>query len=126
MRYCTEGGSSKSEEINMMNHKRTLFSALQLSVQPRDTLRKLMDKRISAIAWDYIQDEEGIYPIVRAMGEIAGNTAVIIAAEYLSQGGKGQGLIWEMYRCGSCRSGNYRSGNGSRICLSSSPGIGAL
>ncbi len=82
------------EEIALMGHKQTLFSALQISVQPRDTLRKLMDKKVSAIAWDYIQDEEGIYPVVRAMGEIAGNAAVVIAAEYLSKGSGGQGLMF--------------------------------
>jgi alanine dehydrogenase len=82
------------EEIAMMGHKQTLFSALQLSVQPRDTLRKLMEKKVSAIAWDYIQDQEGIYPVIRAMGEIAGNAAVVIAAEYLSKGGSGQGLMF--------------------------------
>jgi alanine dehydrogenase len=81
------------EEISMMGHKQTLFSALQLSVQPRDTLKKLMEKKVSAIAWDYIQDEDGIYPIVRAMGEIAGNTAMVIAAEYLSKSSNGQGLM---------------------------------
>jgi alanine dehydrogenase len=52
-----------------------------------------MEKKISAIAWDYIQDEEEIYPVVRAMGEIAGNTSVIIAAEYLSRTSRGQGLM---------------------------------
>lgn len=82
------------EEIAMMGHKVTLFSALQLSLQPKDTLKKLMDKRVSAIAWDYIQDEEEIYTVVRAMGEIAGNAAVVIAAEYLSKGGGGQGLMF--------------------------------
>jgi len=82
------------DEIALMGHKQTLFSALQISVQPRDTLRKLMDKKVSAIAWDYIQDEEGIYPVVRAMGEIAGNAAVVIAAEYLSKGSGGQGLMF--------------------------------
>lgn len=82
------------EEIDMMGHKQTLFSALQLSVQPRDTLRKLMEKKVSAIAWDFIQDEEGIYPVVRAMGEIAGNTAVVVAAEHLSMTGKGHGLMF--------------------------------
>ncbi len=82
------------EEIAMMGHKQTLFSALQLSIHPRDTLKKLMEKKISAIAWDYIQDEEGIFPVVRAMGEIAGNAAVVIAAEYLSKGSGGQGLMF--------------------------------
>jgi len=82
-----------TEEIAMMNEKSTLISALQLSVHPRDTLKKLMAKRMTSIAWDYIQDRDGIYPIVRAMGEIAGNMAVVIAAEYLSSGSKGQGLL---------------------------------
>ncbi len=82
------------EEIAMMGHKQTLFSALQLSVQPRDTLKKLMEKKISGIAWDFIQDEEGIYPIVRAMGEIAGNSAIVIAAEHLIMGGAGKGLMF--------------------------------
>lgn len=81
------------EEIAIMGHKVTLFSALQLSVQPRDSLKRLMDKKVSAIAWDYIRDEEDIYTVVRTMGEIAGNAAVVIAAEYLSKGGGGQGLM---------------------------------
>lgn len=83
-----------TDEIAMMGHKVTLFSALQLSVQPRDTLKRLMEKKVSAIAWDYIQDEEEIYTVVRAMGEIAGNAAVVIAAEYLSKGSGGQGLMF--------------------------------
>ncbi|MCH2216115.1 MAG: alanine dehydrogenase [Flavobacteriales bacterium] len=82
-----------TDEIAMMNEKSTLISALQLSVHPRDTLKKLMNKRMTAISWDFIQDRDGIYPIVRAMGEIAGNMAVVIAAEYLSSGSKGQGLL---------------------------------
>jgi len=82
-----------SEEIDMMGHKQTLFSAIQLSIHPRDTLKKLMQKKVSAIAWDFIQDPDGIYPVVRAMGEIAGNAAVVIAAEYLSKSNGGQGLM---------------------------------
>jgi alanine dehydrogenase len=81
------------EEIGMMQHRQTLFSALQLSVQPQDTLKKLMSKRVSAIAWDFIKDETGIYPIVRAMGEIAGTTSMLIAAEYLSNINDGTGTM---------------------------------
>lgn len=74
------------KEVEMLQERQTLISALQLSVQPRNFLQKLMAKHITAIAWDYIQDEVGIFPIVRAMGEIAGNTAILVAAELLSQG----------------------------------------
>lgn len=81
------------DEIEMMHAKQILISALQLSVQPRDTLKKLIDKKVTAIAWDFIKDNEDIYPIVRAMGEIAGNTSVLIAAEYLSNVNKGKGMM---------------------------------
>ena len=72
-------------EIEMLRPKQILFSALQLNVQPKDTLRRMMEKKITAVAWDFIKDREGIYPIIRAMGEIAGNTAIQIAAERLTQ-----------------------------------------
>ncbi|MFB6258719.1 MAG: alanine dehydrogenase [Flavobacteriales bacterium] len=81
------------KEIDMMKHRQTLFSALQLAVQPKDFLQRLMDKKITAIAWDFIKDKEDIFPIVRAMGEIAGNTSVLIAAEYLSSTNNGMGIM---------------------------------
>lgn len=81
------------EEIDMMQARQTLISALQLSVQPKDTLKKLMNKKITAIAWEHIRDEEGIFPVVRSMGEIAGATSIIIAAEYLSKTNNGKGMI---------------------------------
>ncbi len=81
------------DEIEMLRHKQTLVSALQLTVQPKDTLKRMMEKRMTAVAWDFIKDREGIYPIVRAMGEIAGNTSIQIASEYLSADKGGQGLM---------------------------------
>tara|TARA_B100001093_G_scaffold509597_1_gene573929 strand:- start:683 stop:1903 length:1221 start_codon:yes stop_codon:yes gene_type:complete len=80
-------------EINMMKHKQILFSALQLTVQPKSALKKLMDKKITAIAWDYIEDEGGSFPVIRSMGEIAGTTAVLIAAELMSNANEGKGLM---------------------------------
>ena len=82
------------EEVQMMTGNQTLFSALQLTVQAEDSLRLLLKKKITAVAWDYIQDEAGIYPIVRAMGEIAGNTSVLIAGEYLSNVNDGIGHMF--------------------------------
>ncbi len=81
------------KEIDMMKHKQTLFSALQLTVQPENALRELMKKKITAIAWDYIKDEEDIYPIIRSMGEIAGTTSVLIAGELLCNVNGGKGLM---------------------------------
>jgi alanine dehydrogenase len=50
-----------------------------------------MQKRVTAIAFEKIQDEHNCFPAVRSMSAIAGTTSILIAAEYLSnmRGGKG-------------------------------------
>ena len=80
-------------EIKMMTRRQLLISALQLSIQPEDFLKQLIDKKITAIAWDYLRGEDGSFPLVTAMGEIAGNTSVLIAAEYLSKMNNGRGAM---------------------------------
>ncbi len=81
-------------EIEMMPGKQTLVSAIHLPIQTIENFKQLSNKKVTAIAWDYIKDETDIFPVVRAMGEIAGNTAVLIAAEYLSHQHGGQGLMF--------------------------------
>tara|TARA_B100000579_G_scaffold54192_2_gene37991 strand:+ start:8828 stop:10027 length:1200 start_codon:yes stop_codon:yes gene_type:complete len=82
-----------SEEIQLMEKNQTLISALQLKIQKPDFFQQLMDKKITAIAYDYIQDEDGIFPVVRSMSEIAGNTSILIASECLSNLNNGKGLL---------------------------------
>ena len=82
-----------TEEIDFMEKNQTLISALQLKIQTPDFFKRLMDKKITAIAYDYIQDEDGIFPVVRSMSEIAGNASVLIAAECLSNLNNGKGLL---------------------------------
>ncbi len=81
------------DEIEMMQHKQILFSALQLHVQPENFLRKLISKKLNCVAFDLMTDEEGIYPVIRAMGEIAGGASILIAAELLSNVNNGVGSI---------------------------------
>ena len=81
------------EEVDMMKGNQTLISALQISIQPKVILQKLQAKKITAIAWDYIQDESGVYPVVRTMGEIAGTTSILVAGELLSSFSSGKGIM---------------------------------
>jgi alanine dehydrogenase len=81
------------DEVEMMPGNQTLISALQLSVQPKTILQKLMQKKVTAVAWDYIRDEAGVFPVVRTMGEIAGTTSVLIAGELLSSFPDGKGVM---------------------------------
>ena len=80
-------------EISLMKYKQILFSALQFTVQPKNILEKLMAKKITATAWDYIEDENGSFPVIRSMGEIAGTTSFLIAAELMSNANNGKGLM---------------------------------
>ncbi len=81
------------QEIEMMQPKQTLISALQLTVQPENFVKQLIAKKVTAVAFDWIKDEEGIYTVIRSMSEIAGGTSILIAAEYLSNVNNGQGAI---------------------------------
>jgi len=81
-------------EIDLMQHGQLLISALQLPMQPKDFIKKLITKKVTAIAFDYIKDSNGILPIVSAMSEIAGNASILITAEYLSNIHKGQGQLF--------------------------------
>jgi len=81
------------EEIEFMRPKQTLISALQLTVQPESFVRNLMQKKVTAVAYDLLKDEEGIFTVIRSMSEIAGGASILIAAEYLSNVNNGQGAM---------------------------------
>ena len=81
------------EEVDLMPGNQTFISALQISIQPKQVLTKLIKKKITAVAWDYIQDEEGVFSVVRTVGEIAGNTSIIIAGELISSFSSGKGMM---------------------------------
>lgn len=81
------------EEIELVRPKQVLFSAVQLSTQYGNVIRKLAQRKATAIAFNYLKDELGQYPVVRSMGEIAGNTSILIAAEYLSNENDGKGIM---------------------------------
>ena len=81
------------DEVDLMPGNQTFISALQISIQPKQVLTKLIKKKITAIAWDYIQDEEGVLSLVRTVGEIAGNTSILIAGELISSFSSGKGMM---------------------------------
>jgi len=81
------------DEIKMMNPQSVLISAMQLKTQTKDYFKALAQKRITAIAFDYIQDDHGIFPLVKSLSEIAGIASVLIAAEIMNNNNLGNGLL---------------------------------
>ncbi|MFD2203604.1 alanine dehydrogenase [Shivajiella indica] len=82
-----------NEEIEFMKPGSCLISALQLGKQNSEFIHGLNKKRITAVAFENLEDKVGGMPVVRAMSEIAGSTVMLIAAEYLSSVKDGKGLI---------------------------------
>ncbi len=81
-------------EIEMINPQTVIISALQLKTQDKKYFEHLAKKRITAVAFEYIQDGDGKYPAVRSLSEIAGISSVLIASELLSATNDGNGLMF--------------------------------
>ena len=81
------------DEIAMITPQSVLISALQLKTQTKEYFETLAKKRITAVAFDYIKDEHGVYPVVKSLSEIAGTAAILTAAELMSNLNKGNGLL---------------------------------
>ncbi len=81
------------EELEYFHAGQTLISALQLGHLQQESIQAMLRKKITALAWEFIEDKVGGMPIIRAMSEIAGSTVMLVAAEYLSTINKGKGII---------------------------------
>ncbi|TNE78197.1 MAG: alanine dehydrogenase [Bacteroidetes bacterium] len=80
------------EEIDLMFPGQYLFSAIQMTNLSETYIKQLVNKKVTAIAYEFLKDQDDTLSIIRSMSEIAGSSAVLIGAEYLSntRGGKGE------------------------------------
>ncbi len=82
------------EELDMVNPQTIIISALQLKTQSKKYFETLASKRVTALAFEFIKDDDGTYPAVRALSEIAGTASVLIAAELMANANDGNGLMF--------------------------------
>ena len=73
------------EEIHLMKNNSYLISTLQINLGNQDYFRKLSQKKINAIAFEFIKDENNEPVLVKMIGEVAGRTSILYAAELLAQ-----------------------------------------
>lgn len=81
------------KEVELMKPGQILISTLQLSTLKADCLQAMINKKITALSFEHLQDEGGSLTVIRAMSEIVGATSILIAAEYLSNVFDGKGLM---------------------------------
>ncbi len=72
------------EEIDYLKPNSYLVSALQINLRDKEYFKKLAEKKVNAIAFEFIQDDYRQLALVRLIGEIAGTAAVLYASEILA------------------------------------------
>ncbi len=61
----------------------------------RNILDKLISKKITCIAFEYIKEDDGSFPVLSQLSEIAGKASILISSELLSNTTKsGKGLFF--------------------------------
>jgi alanine dehydrogenase len=65
----------------------------QANVIVKVLIKTLIEKNITALAFEFIETRDGELPIVRTLSEIAGSLAIQTAAKYLETGYGGSGIL---------------------------------
>ncbi len=78
------------EEMDYLKPNAYLVSALQINLRDKEYFKKLAEKKVNAIAFEFIMDEYNQLSLIRLIGEIAGATSILYASELLS---KSNGLM---------------------------------
>lgn len=86
-------GPPSIEEINLMPGDQMLISPLHVPLLTEEYIQTLRNKRITAVAMEYLKDKNDSFPIVRILSEIAGTSAILTAAELLSVTSHGRGVL---------------------------------
>ncbi len=81
------------EEYERLEDSQILFSFLALSHSTKKSMELLLDRKVTAIGFEAIEEPGGNRPVLTAMSEIAGRLVVPIAAHYLQAQHGGRGLL---------------------------------
>ncbi len=81
------------DEIDLMQTDQVLISPLQIPILNEEYILKLKKKRILALAMEYLEGDDGNFPIVNIMSEIGGMVAMLTAAELMNNTRGGRGTL---------------------------------
>lgn len=81
------------DELKLINPGAVLLSALQLKARNKEYFKIIQEKKITAIAFEFIRDSDNTYPAVQMLSEIAGTAAILVAGEIMASESKHIGLL---------------------------------
>ena len=79
-------------EYSLLNQKTILFTFLHLAGVDKSLTVSLLQKKVTAIAYETVEDENGRLPLLAPMSAIAGNMSVTIGSYYLAKFNNGKGV----------------------------------
>lgn len=79
-------------EYELMKPNLILYTYLHLAAEPELT-KQLMERKVSAIAYETIQLDDGSLPLLTPMSEVAGRMATQVGARYLQKNEGGKGIL---------------------------------
>ncbi|MCA9900472.1 MAG: alanine dehydrogenase [Ardenticatenaceae bacterium] len=80
-------------EHNLFRPGQTIFSFLHLPVSSPDLLEALIEREITAVSYELIQEDDGTRPVLLPASIIAGQMAPIIAGRLLRSDYNGRGIL---------------------------------
>ncbi|MBP7505538.1 MAG: alanine dehydrogenase, partial [Prolixibacteraceae bacterium] len=83
-----------ADETSLLRGNQVVISNMQLQSHCLGSIEKLMQKRMTCIAYEYLENENGFLPFVHQMSQISGITSITIASEYLSNSRGGKGVLF--------------------------------
>lgn len=83
-----------NDEIDLLRGNQAVISSMQIQAHCSESIKKLMQKKVTTIAFENLENEEGFLPVVHQMSQIAGVTSITIASEYLSNAHNGKGVLF--------------------------------
>ena len=81
------------DEVRLMSDRSSILSMLQISTLSADCIKLMMKKKMNAVAYELIKDEQKTFPVVSSIAEIEGNMALNVAAELMSSEHGGKGVL---------------------------------
>ena len=80
------------EEYDLLQEDQILYTYLHLAPEPELT-QALIKRKVKAVAYETIQEEDGSLPLLKPMSEVAGRLAAQIGAIYLQKDHGGKGIL---------------------------------
>ncbi len=81
------------KELHQMSKGQAIFSFLHLAISKRKHIETLLQREVTAVAYELIENAQGECSVLQVMSEIGGQMSVQVAAQFLQGKEGGRGIL---------------------------------